>query len=109
MKDDDIRAILTEASFPEPIGGAVAARERLMGTLRHHYPPEKNYAVSRRSLRRPLGAIALAGVMAVALLLVWPEQKAEADPLPSEAQMQQFYDQHETTHVAHSLENLQGS
>lgn len=103
MNDDAIRAILTQAPAPEAIGGSAAARERLMGTLRHHYPPEKSYPMSHRSLWRSLGATALAMVMAVGIFLVWPESEAEADPLPSEAQMQLLYDQHELTHAAYFL------
>lgn len=101
--------MLTEASFPEPIGGSAAARERLMGTLRHHYPPEKSYATGQRSLWRPLGATALAMMMAVGIFLAWPEREAEAEPLPSEAQMQQLYDQHELTHAAYFLEKSPSS
>ena len=98
MKDEDLKMILRDAAVPEPPGGMEAARERAMGQVRHHFPTN----VSRpRTLWRPLGATALAGAVAVVLFLAWPEPRAEADPLPTEAQMQQLYDQHETHHNEH--------
>ncbi|MCX6368923.1 MAG: hypothetical protein NTX57_19755 [Armatimonadetes bacterium] len=107
MKDEDLQKTLKEAPIPEPIGGQDAARERVMGRVRHQFPPDEPLKAHRRSLWRPLGATALAGVIALVVFLVWPEQSAEADPLPSEAQMQQFYDRHETNHTEH-LQEVQG-
>ncbi len=104
MKDEDLRKALKEAPLLDPIGGLDAARERVMGRVRHQFPADAPRNVPRRSLWRPLGATALAGVVALVVFLVWPEQRAEADPLPSEAQMQQFYDQHETHHTEHLQE-----
>ena len=42
----------------------------------------------------------LAGV-AFVLFLAWPEQAVKVDSLPSEAQMNLFYGQHETHYAAH--------
>lgn len=109
MRDDAVRAMLTQASFPEPIGGSSAARERLMGIVRHRYPPETTYSTAHRSLWRPLGATALAMMTITGLFLAWPERPAEVDPLPSGEQMQQLYDQHELTHAAYLHESGLGS
>ena len=98
MKDEDLQTMLRDAAVPEPLGGLEAARERAMGQVRHHFPAN---ASRPRTLLRPLGATALAGAVAVAVFLMWPEPRAEADPLPSETQMQQLYDQHETHHTEH--------
>ena len=107
MKEEDLQKALKEAPIPEPIGGLDAARERVMGRVRHQFPVDAPLKIHRHSLWRPLGATALAGVIALVVFLVWPEQSAEADPLPSEAQMQQFYDQHETHHTKHLQEARQ--
>ena len=102
MKDEDLQLQLQEAPLPEPIGGLDAARERVMGRVRHQFPA--NAPLRRRSLWRPFGATALAGAIALVIFLTWPEPRAEADPLPSEAQMRQLYDQHETHHAKHFRE-----
>jgi hypothetical protein len=102
MNDEEIRQKLAEAPLPEPVGGHDAARERAMGKVRHQFPtPEK--PAPRRSVLRSLIASGLAVGAAVVVFLAWPEPPAEADPLPSESQMAQFYDQHET-HLASHLQ-----
>lgn len=103
MKDEDLQKRLQEASLPEPAGGLDAARERAMGRVRHKFPADVPREAPRRSLWRPLGATALAGGLALVVFLAWPEPRAEADPLPTEAQMQQLYDQHETHRAEHIL------
>lgn len=98
--EEEMRKALCEAPAPEPIGGYEAARERAMGRVRHRFPPSEK-AVPKPGFLRPLAAsLALAGV-AFAVFFAWPERAAEADALPSEAQMNRFYDQHETHHAAH--------
>ncbi|MBB6052871.1 hypothetical protein [Armatimonas rosea] len=99
MKTDSPEQSLRAAPVPEPIGGLETARERMMGRVRHTYPV--GTSLPRRILWRPIGATALASVVAITLFLVWPEPSAEADPLPTEAQMQKFYDQHEVHHAEH--------
>ena len=101
MNDEEIRSRLRSASLPDPVGGHEAARERLMGRVRHRYPPGTKISPPVSRLARPLiASISVAG-LALAVFLAWPEQKAEADALPTEAQMQRFYDQHEVHHNAH--------
>lgn len=102
MKDEDLQKTLQEAPLPPPIGGLDVARERVMGRVRHRFPAEA--PPRSRSLWRPLGATGLAGAIALVIFLTWPEPRAEADPLPSEAQMRQLYDQHETHHAEHVRE-----
>lgn len=99
MKNESPEYELRDAPLPEPVGGLDTARERMMGRVRHQYPV--GASLPRRPLWRPLGATALAGAVAIMLFLVWPEPRAEADPLPTEAQMQKFYDQHEAHHAEH--------
>lgn len=103
MKDEDLQKRLQEASLPEPAGGLEAARERAMGRVRHKFPADAPRETGHRSLWRSLGATALAGTLALVVFLAWPEPRAEADPLPTETQMQQLYDQHETHHAEHLL------
>jgi hypothetical protein len=100
MKDDLLEEILRAAPLESPVGGLETARERAMGRVRHHFPADS--PPPKRSLWRPLGATALAGGIVVALLLIWPEPRAEADPLPTEPQMQHFYDQYELHHTEHT-------
>ena len=100
MNDEEIRTALAEAPVPEPVGGHDAARERALGKVRHRFPTTERLA-PRRSLLRPLIASALMAGAAAALFLAWPEPPAEAEPLPSESQMVQLYDQHETHLAAH--------
>ncbi|MBB6051447.1 hypothetical protein [Armatimonas rosea] len=101
----DLRQVLRSASVPDPIGGPEAARERVMSRVRHQFPPETVPAQRSSPFRRSfIGGALLAGLSLV-VFLMWPEREAEADPLPSEAQMQQFYDQHETHHVAHQQQS----
>jgi hypothetical protein len=98
--DDEIRAALQQTPLPEPIGGHHAARERVMGRVRHRYPvPEPK--TSRRSLLKPLAASAALAAVAFTVLISWPEPAAEADTLPDDVQMRQLYDQHEAHFAAH--------
>lgn len=84
---------LREAPLPEPVGGLDAARERAMGRVRHRFPADTARAPHWRRYRAPLGAtLAVAGA-ALAFLLLQPG--GAPDELPSAAQIQQLYDQHE--------------
>lgn len=100
MNDDGIRKTLAEAPVPEPVGGHEVARERALGEVRHRFPMYERLAMRRR-LMRPLVASAVMACAALVVFLAWPEPPAEADPLPSESQMAQLYDQHETHLAAH--------
>lgn len=103
--NSDLQQVLRDASVPDPIGGQEAARERVMSRVRHQFPTETAPTPRSFPLRRSfIGGALLAGLSLV-VFLAWPEPKAEAEPLPSEAQMQQFYDQHETHHTAHLQES----
>jgi hypothetical protein len=97
--NDSLEQELRDAPLPDPVGGLDTARERMMGRVRHKFPVGASRP--QRARWRPLGATALAGAIALTLFLVWPEPRAEADPLPTEAQMQKFYDQHEEHHAEH--------
>lgn len=99
MKDEILEEKLRAAPLVEPVGGLETARERMMGRVRHRFPTD--LPLPRRLFWQPLGATVLAGAAALVLFLAWPEQRAEADPLPTEAQMEQFYDQHEVHHSEH--------
>nr|WP_309692404.1 hypothetical protein [Armatimonas sp.] len=101
--DDDLGQMLRAASVPDPIGGHEPARERLMGRVRHQFPVETRVRMHSPRLYRSLTAGAVLAGLTLVVFLAWPEQKAEA--LPSEAQMQRFYDQHETHHTAHFQES----
>jgi hypothetical protein len=99
-----IRHLLQNAPVPEPIGGHDATRERVMGKVRHKFPPES--AVPKRGsfLFRSLGAGAIIAGIGLVVFFAMPAPSAEADELPTNTQMQQFYDQHETNHTAHFQE-----
>lgn len=102
MNDDDLKKTLNEAPVPEPIGGHAATQERLMGRVRHQYPADAPLPSSPAPLwRRSLVATGALSVLGLAIFLAWPERPAEAEPLPTEAQMHQFYDQHEEHSQAH--------
>ncbi len=105
--DEELRQALRSASTPEPVGGHEVARERALSRVRHRFPSSTERALPRRSLLRPLVATVAMASVVVALFLAWPEQAAEADSLPSEAQMSQFYDQHDTHHAAHLRDEAQ--
>jgi hypothetical protein len=110
--DDEIRQTLQNASTPEPIGGHEATRERVMGKVRHQFPVgsdakhSSSNPISRfiRPLIRPVSAGAVVAGLALVVFFAWPQESTEADMLPSDTQMQQFYDQHEINHIAHFQE-----
>jgi hypothetical protein len=105
--DEEIRNILQNAALPEPIGGNEAARERVMGKIRHTFPPKTvvpKRIFSRSGVWRSLGAGAIVAGLGLAIFLAMPEPSAEADELPTDIQMRQFYDQHEANHTAHFQE-----
>lgn len=99
MKDEELQKRLQEAPLPEPVGGLDNSRERSMGRVRHRFPADT--PPHSRSFWRPLGATTLAGALALLVFLAWPQPSAEADTLPSAAQMQKLYDQHEIHDADH--------
>ena len=102
MKDEDLQKRLRDAALPLPAGGLDAARERAMGRVRHQFPATASRFAY--ALWRSLEATAFVGAIALVVFLAWPEPSAEADSLPSETQMRQLYDQHETRHREHLQE-----
>jgi hypothetical protein len=109
--DDELRQVLQSAEVPTPVGGHDTARERVMGRVRHEFPtnsalPTNSTHASLQNKRAPrflpfLGAGVTVAGLAFALFLFWAPQDIEGDDLPTDVQMQQFYDQHETHSVAH--------
>ena len=106
MNNDELQKVLQEGSLPEPLGGHETSRERLMGKVRHQFPVEAIPHKRSPRLYRSLLTGTVIAALALVGFLAWPEPSAEADPLPSEAQMQQFYDQHKTHHTEHLQESL---
>lgn len=99
MKDDSLSTVLREAPIPEPIGGYEAARERVLGKVRH--APRRKVKTRLPWLVRPLGATALVAGVVLVCVLAWPEPRASADTLPDDSQMEQFYDHHEANRAAY--------
>jgi hypothetical protein len=108
--DDEIRHLLQNTTVPEPVGGHETARERVMGKVRHTFPvgsPTPNVTSAPKRISHLGGSLSAGAViagLALAIFFAWPQQSTKAEELPSEAQMQQFYDQHETNHIAHLQE-----
>ena len=101
MTDERLRQALRDGKIPEPVGGHDATRERLLGRVRHQFPPDgapkKRRTVRRNpSFVRSMGAGLALAAMALTAVVFWPQDSPPADDsLPSDTQMRQFYDAHE--------------
>jgi hypothetical protein len=102
MDDETLRKMVQDAPLPEPQGGLENARERMMGRVRQQAreTTKKRPAFLRRLLPTSLvgGGVLVAGIVTVLLLSVPNTREGK---LPSEQEMQLFYDLHNVHAQSH--------